>query len=120
VQLSLSSTMLENLADAEEQLESSLELSQEEWAEIVPMLTANTIFAFPLNPMKELVHNLNHFDEMRKAAKDAEASYQRLTPRDRYFLNTSKSEIQAQIDQVLKLSGESGGCFGDCVPRTQR
>jgi hypothetical protein len=116
VELSLSSTVLDSFADEEEQLESALELSQEEWSEMIPMLTAKAIFAFPLNPLKELVHNLNHFDEMNKKAKEAEASYQKLTPSDRYFLNANKSEIQAQIDSVLKLSGESNGCFGGCLP----
>lgn len=76
------------------------------------MLSASITYAFPLNPLKELVHNLNHFDEFYKAAVDADASHQRLTPRDRYFLNTTKAEIQAQIDEVLKLSVESVGCFG--------
>lgn len=112
VELSLSCGGFENLEYAEEEAGPTLELSTEEWAEISPMLSASIIFAFPLNPLKELVHNLNHFDEMYKAALDADASHQRLTPRDRYFLNTSKAEIQAQIDQVLKLGGKSVGCFG--------
>ena len=108
----MSSGERDNFDYVEEEAGPTFELSNEEWADISPMLSASITYAFPLNPLKELVHNLNHFDEFYKAAVDADASHQRLTPRDRYFLNTTKAEIQAQIDEVLKLSVESVGCFG--------
>ena len=94
-----------------------LELPDAVWRELVSVLTAGQTYSFPLNPLKEVVHKLNHFDELRAGALEKERTHAVLTREDRYFLNASKGEIQDQLDQVLELGEDGeGGFMGRCFP----
>jgi hypothetical protein len=89
----------------------TVRMSEAEWTLFIKKLSASPKYSFPLNPLKELVYDLNHFDEMRKVAREKDYDYKTLTRQDRFILNTSKKEIQAQIDEVLELGGDASGCF---------
>ena len=78
----------------------------------MPALIEGQVFAFPLNPLKQLAHSQNFFDEHKRVAEQKKKNFQPLNDHDRYFLNHTKREIQDKVDQIAALANPTTcGCF---------
>jgi hypothetical protein len=92
--------------------ESALVLGEREWAALVPALIEGQVFAFPLNPMKQLAHRQNFFDVYHKIAEDKKKRFEPLSHHDRYYLNHLKAEVEGAVDQIAaRANPQHCGCL---------
>jgi hypothetical protein len=93
-----------------------LTLKEEEWGEMVRYLTTGLVYAFPLNPLKDLVRRRGAFDKQRQSARSARQKFKRLTQEDKINLATSKNDLESKINYIISQGGDTGHvCLPDCM-----
>ena len=86
-------------------------LSEEEWEAFKVPLLREQVFSFTLNPLKQLAHHYNFFDENQKRAQKKKENFQHLTEHDHFYLNRNKREVQKQLDEISAYSHEQACCI---------